>query len=70
MAPEHIRQEKDLRKADIWSFGCVLVEILTKKIPWCQYEFEAISQAILKIGNSKEIPFIPENIDLDLKEVI
>jgi len=34
MSPEHIRGAGCGRRADVWSFGCVLLEMLTGKPPW------------------------------------
>mmetsp|Transcript_54672 Transcript_54672/g.119274 ORF Transcript_54672/g.119274 Transcript_54672/m.119274 type:complete len:590 (+) Transcript_54672:285-2054(+) len=34
MSPEHIQGLRCGRKADIWSFGCVLLEMLTGSPPW------------------------------------
>ena len=34
MSPEHIQGARCGRKADIWSYGCVLLEMLTGFMPW------------------------------------
>eukprot|EP00439_Symbiodinium_sp_Y106_P010343 s1596_g1.t1 len=38
MAPEVVNQQPYGRKADIWSFGCVLIEMLTTRPPWGHFE--------------------------------
>lgn len=38
MAPEVIRQESFGRSADMWSFGCTVMEMVTGKLPWSEYE--------------------------------
>jgi serine/threonine protein kinase len=36
MAPEVVRQTAHTLKADIWSIGCLVVEMLTGQQPWGQ----------------------------------
>ena len=38
MAPEVIKQTGHGRKADVWSIGCTIVEMLTAKHPWPAFE--------------------------------
>ncbi|XP_060583649.1 mitogen-activated protein kinase kinase kinase 2-like [Ruditapes philippinarum] len=50
MAPEVINGETYGRKADVWSVGCTVVEMLTKKPPWADLETMA---AIYKIATTE-----------------
>ncbi|KAL0332663.1 UNVERIFIED_CONTAM: Mitogen-activated protein kinase kinase kinase [Sesamum calycinum] len=52
---------------DIWSLGCTVLEMATSKPPWSQFEGVA---AIFKIGNSKDVPEIPEHLSADAKSFI
>ncbi|KAK0099891.1 ATP binding [Cadophora gregata] len=58
MAPEVVKQTSYTRKADIWSLGCLVVEMMTGTHPFpdCSQ-----LQAIFKIGGAKISPAIPEN---------
>lgn len=49
---------------DIWSLGCTILEMASAKPPWSQFEGVA---AIFKIGNSKDIPEIPDHLSNDAK---
>lgn len=59
MAPEVVKQTSYTRKADIWSLGCLIVEMFTGSHPFpnCSQ-----LQAIFQIGISSAKPTTPENI--------
>ncbi|VDO81256.1 unnamed protein product [Soboliphyme baturini] len=54
------------RTCDIWSLGCVVLEMITGKPPWHEYHFLSI---IYKVGNGG-IPPIPENISDDCRSFL
>ncbi|XP_044470196.1 mitogen-activated protein kinase kinase kinase 3 isoform X2 [Mangifera indica] len=68
MAPEVVMNTNGYSlTVDIWSLGCTILEMATSKPPWNQYEGVA---AIFKIGNSKDIPEIPDHLSSDAKSFI
>ncbi|KAL2920714.1 Mitogen-activated protein kinase kinase kinase YODA [Bienertia sinuspersici] len=68
MAPEVIKNSNGCNLAvDIWSLGCTVLEMATTKPPWSQYEGVA---AMFKIGNSKELPAIPDHLSDEGKEFV
>ncbi|XP_061337299.1 LOW QUALITY PROTEIN: mitogen-activated protein kinase kinase kinase YODA-like [Gastrolobium bilobum] len=68
MAPEVIKNSNGCNLAvDIWSLGCTVLEMATTKPPWSQYEGVA---ALFKIGNSKELPAIPDRLSEDGKDFV
>ncbi|CAK9141903.1 unnamed protein product [Ilex paraguariensis] len=68
MAPEVIKNASGCNLAvDIWSLGCTVLEMATTKPPWSQYEGVA---AMFKIGNSKELPAIPDHLSEDGKHFV
>ena len=64
MAPEVVKQTSYTRKADIWSLGCLVVEMMTGNHPFpdCSQ-----LQAIFKIGGAKISPTVPEHASPEAK---
>lgn len=60
MAPEVIQQTGYGRRSDVWSLGCVAIEMATAKHPWGS--FDNPMAAMMRIGMSKETPPLPENV--------
>ncbi|KAK0483660.1 ste11-like protein [Armillaria novae-zelandiae] len=66
MAPEVVKQSGHTQKADIWSVGCLVVEMLTGEHPWAQL---TQMQAIFKIGSSAR-PAIPSDISSEAQDFL
>ncbi|KAF9052985.1 kinase-like domain-containing protein [Panaeolus papilionaceus] len=66
MAPEVVKQTGHTRKADIWSLGCLVVEMFTGEHPWAQL---TQMQAIFKIGSSAR-PTIPSDISPEAQDFL
>lgn len=64
MAPEVINGEGYGRKADIWSLGCTVVEMLTTRPPWAEFEPMA---ALFKIATQPTQPELPLDLSDDAK---
>ncbi|XP_074309018.1 mitogen-activated protein kinase kinase kinase 3-like [Silene latifolia] len=68
MAPEVVMNKNGYSlEVDIWSLGCTILEMAMAKPPWSQYEGVA---AIFKIGNSKDIPVIPDFLSDNAKSFL
>ncbi|KAM7135171.1 mitogen-activated protein kinase kinase kinase 4 isoform 3-T3 [Molossus nigricans] len=70
MAPEVITRAKGEghgRAADIWSLGCVVIEMVTGKRPWHEYEHNF--QIMYKVGMGHKPP-IPERLSLEGKDFL
>ncbi|EUC43236.1 hypothetical protein COCMIDRAFT_7335 [Bipolaris oryzae ATCC 44560] len=68
MAPEVVRQTAYTRKADIWSLGCLVVEMFTGSHP---HPNCTQLQAIFKIGGSGDAsPTIPDNAGEDARRFL
>lgn len=68
MAPEVMRQSGYGRKADIWSLGCVLIEMSTASPPWGR--FDNCLAAMVRIAMSEETPPVPEHLSPACREII
>ena len=66
MAPEVVKQTLYTLKADIWSVGCLVVEMLTGEHPWAQL---TQMQAIFEIGSSAK-PALPSGISADAEDFL
>ncbi|CAK80924.1 unnamed protein product (macronuclear) [Paramecium tetraurelia] len=65
MAPEVLNQQESGRYSDIWSLGCVVLEMLTALPPWGH--FDNPLQALFSISSKKCPPPFPRNISDNLR---
>ncbi|KAG6333652.1 hypothetical protein ID866_5439 [Astraeus odoratus] len=66
MAPEVVQQKFHTTAADIWSVGCLVVEMLTGEHPWAQL---TQTQAIFKIGLSAK-PEFPSDTSAEAEDFL
>ncbi|XP_071717586.1 mitogen-activated protein kinase kinase kinase 1-like [Rutidosis leptorrhynchoides] len=68
MAPEVVNRKNNGYglAADIWSLGCTVLEMLTRKIPYSHLER---MQALFRIGRG-EPPLIPETLSIEAQDFI
>jgi len=67
MAPEVVRQSTHTKKADIWSLGCLIVEMFTGSHPFPNH---SQFQAIFAIGASSAKPDIPSQASEEGKKFL
>lgn len=65
MAPEVIRGEPYGRRADVWSFGCALIEMASGKAPWSELPVAHPFALMFQIAQSSNLPAIPESLGPD-----
>ena len=67
MAPEVVRQSAHTKKADIWSLGCLIVEMFSGSRP---FPDKSQLQALFAIGNNQAKPTIPEVASVEAKKFL
>lgn len=67
MAPEIIKEQPIGTRSDIWSLGCLLIELATANHPWA--DVKEIGQLLDKICKS-EIPSIPSSLSDECQDFI
>jgi serine/threonine protein kinase len=57
-------------KVDIWSLGCVVIEMATAKSPWHEWNFEHAFRALNHIASCNSIPRLPSNLSPDGRDFL
>lgn len=70
MAPELIVNKTYGRKADVWSLGCVVVEMAVGGNPWGEDFFSNQFDAVIKIANTNQMPNIPQSLSPDCRDFV
>ncbi|KAK7484101.1 hypothetical protein BaRGS_00024713 [Batillaria attramentaria] len=70
MAPEVLRGESYGRACDVWSIGCVVIEMVTCRPPWNSHDISNHLALIFKIASSVDPPPIPENLSPPLRDLM
>lgn len=64
MSPEAVREQMVTPALDIWSLGCIVIEMFTGRIAVNDYYHHQLDQLALKLGFLREGPKIPAEISV------
>ncbi|ESP00814.1 hypothetical protein LOTGIDRAFT_64389, partial [Lottia gigantea] len=67
MAPEVVSETGHGKKSDIWSIGCTVFEMATRKPPWSNMNPMA---AIFAIGSDKPVPQLSESFSVLARQFV
>lgn len=67
MSPDAMKQLYST-KSDVWSYGCLLLELVTGNVPWAMYS--DLLEVVTRVRDKGEHPPIPENCDPLLAEIM
>ena len=69
-APENMTSGKQTLKGEIWSFGCLVLEMATGKKPYSEHCFKSQAEEMIKLSTLNEAPHIPANLPDELKNFL
>lgn len=70
MAPEVMKGEVYGRKADVWSFGGLVLQMATGSPPWKSLNFQSIPQLLLHVVTVNSPPPLADDLSAQLKRFI
>lgn len=70
MAPEVITQTGHGRKADIWSVGCTIVQMVTGQPPWKSLQLATPAALMFHIANANDPPPMPSQLSPELRSML
>jgi len=68
MSPEYLNGSPYDEKCDVYSFGMVLLELVTRRLPW--EEVKELSQIVLKVAQGQRPPLPDNGLPSQLRDLI
>ncbi|XP_010510348.1 PREDICTED: mitogen-activated protein kinase kinase kinase ANP1-like [Camelina sativa] len=66
MSPESVRDNVAEKALDLWSLGCIVLEMYTGVFPWSEVYYEDLAPVLL----NGEAPVIPESLPCDARKFL
>jgi serine/threonine protein kinase len=70
MAPEVLQNKGIRRRSDIWSLGCLIIEMAVGGNPWGNELYDNNFLAIKNIADSTKLPHIPDTLSSECSDFI
>ncbi|CAA2987396.1 mitogen-activated kinase kinase kinase YODA-like [Olea europaea subsp. europaea] len=70
LSPEAVVDHVQKAPSDIWALGCIVLEMLTGKLPWEGDEKLNADDILRKIGEGNSVPKIPNEISQEAKDFL
>lgn len=70
MSPESVNHNEYESPADIWAFGCAVLEMVTAKPAWNCEPNVNIWKLLLRIGEGDEVPQVPKELSDDCQDFL
>lgn len=67
MSPESVRDGTVGKALDLWSLGCIVLEMYTGKRPWSEVSFYDLEDFL---GEDKKVPEIPDTVPSDARQFL
>ncbi|GFP84734.1 mitogen-activated protein kinase kinase kinase 2 [Phtheirospermum japonicum] len=67
LSPETVIDYVQAAPSDVWAVGCIVLEMLTGKPAWDEFNAEDI---LARIGAAKELPKIPDDISREARDFL
>ncbi|XP_059624772.1 mitogen-activated protein kinase kinase kinase 20-like [Cornus florida] len=70
LSPEAVVDNIQEPPSDIWALGCIVLEMLTGKLPWDTKEDQDAESLLCQIGKGCTLPIIPSNISKEGRDFL